>query len=98
MAATCTVLTPPYEDVKDWRRSLRLAVEGMRSQLRQERERGSTASYECDGEVFFVARLDDEDLERVAYSYAVRQVEQAIRQQESEEITNRVKRRAGQAA
>jgi len=70
----------------------------MRKQLRQERERGSTASYECDGEVFFVAKLDDEDLERVAYAYAVRQVEHAIRQQDSQEIADRVKRRRGEAA
>lgn len=87
----------PYEDpLRDWRRSLRLAIEGMRKQLREEREKGSKAVYDCDGQVWRVIDLTDEELERVAYCYSVRTVERAIRQHESTQITQRVKKRRGQ--
>lgn len=82
---------------KDWRRSLRRVREGLRKQIRKERAAGSSEPYDCDGQIWLAKDLDDEDLERVAYSYAVRTVEAAIRQEESEAISHRVKRRKGEA-
>lgn len=98
-AAICTVLDTPIEDgSRDWRRALRLAIEGMRKQLRREREEGSSATYDCDGQIWRVKDLDDEELERVALTYSVRTVEQQIRQHESKTIEQRVKRRRGRAS
>ena len=93
-----TRVDPPIEvEGVNWRYSFYRQFTENRKQILLERAKNSSATYECDGQIWRAAVLDDEEVDRVARTYARRITEQAIREQDSDEIQDRVKHRKGEA-